>query len=171
MLSKKVVAALNGQINKEFYSAYLYVDVSNYYADLALDGFANWYDVQAKEELDHASLMQQYLHDNGEKVVLEAISKPALEFKDMRTGVAGVLEHEQYITAAINDVYTIAMDEKDFRTMKFLDWFIDEQREEEKNADGILRKFDLLDGKNGKNLYLLDKDLATRTYAAPSLVL
>ena len=88
MLSKKVAELLNQQVNKEFYSAYLYLDFSNYYDDLGLDGFANWYKIQAQEERDHALLFMQYLQNNGERVVLEAIAKPAVELSSAKVVLA-----------------------------------------------------------------------------------
>ena len=170
MLNEKVAALCNEQINKEFYSAYLYLDIANYYADQGLDGFANWYTIQAQEERDHAMLFLQYLQNNGEKVTLEAIAKPDKEFNCHRCALEVGYEHEQYVTSLINTIYEAAYAVKDFRTMQFLDWFVKEQGEEEKNAEDLLKKMELFGG-DPKSLYLLDQELAARTYAAPSLVL
>ena len=94
MLDKKVVSLLNTQVNKEFYSAYLYLDFANYYTDKGLDGFANWYQIQAQEERDHAMLFYQYLHNNNEKVALEAIDKPDKVFNGLMDPLKAGLEHE-----------------------------------------------------------------------------
>ena len=170
MLDKKVSKLLNEQINKELFSAYLYLDMSSYFEDRGLNGFANWYMIQAQEERDHAMLFYQYLHNNGEKVTLEAIGKPDKKFKkDMDVLKAG-LEHEEYVTALINNIYEAAYKVKDFRTMQFLDWFIKEQGEEETNANDMITKMELF-GSDPKGLYMLNQELAARTYSAPSLVL
>lgn len=170
MLDKKVSKLLNEQINKELYSAYLYLDMSSYFEDRGLNGFANWYMIQAQEERDHAMLFYQYLHNNGEKVTLEAIGKPDKKFKkDMDVLKAG-LEHEEYVTSLINAIYDAAYTVKDFRTMQFLDWFIKEQGEEETNANDMITKMELF-GSDPKGLYMLNQELAARTYSAPSLTL
>ena len=170
MLTEKVSQLLNDQVNKEFYSAYLYLCFSNYYVEQGLSGFANWYKVQAQEERDHAMLFYQYLHNNNASVTLEAIAKPdvALE-SDMGVLKAG-LEHELYVTGLINDIYAAAYQVKDFRTMQFLDWFVKEQGEEEANARDLITKMELF-GSDPKGLYMVDSELAARVYTAPSLVL
>ena len=108
MLDKKVAELINDQINKEFYSAYLYLDFSVYYEEVGLDGFANWYMIQAQEERDHAVLMLQYLQNNGEKVTLEAIAKPDKELKDKLQVLELGLEHERYVTSLIHTIYEAA---------------------------------------------------------------
>ena len=170
MLNEKVKDLLNQQINKEFYSAYLYLAFSNYFADRNLDGFANWYQVRAQEERDHAMLFLQYVKNNSEKVTLEAIECPEQDFDKDMTVLEKGLQHERYVTGLINAIYDAAYSVKDFRTMQFLDWFVKEQGEEEKNAEDLLKKMELF-GSDPKSLYLLDQELAARTYAAPSLVL
>ena len=169
-MDKKVRDLLNQQINKEFYSAYLYLDFSNYFEDRGLDGFANWYMIQAQEERDHAMLFYTYLQNESEKVTLEAIDKPDKIFTcDMDVLKAG-LEHEKYVTSLINDIYAAAYDVRDFRTMQFLDWFVKEQGEEETNANDLITKMELF-GSDPKSLYMLNQELAGRVYSAPSLVL
>ena len=170
MLDAKVVKLLNQQVNKEFYSAYLYLAFSNYYYDQELNGFGNWYRIQAQEERDHAMLFLQYLQNNGEKVELEAIAKPAVELKDNKTVLEEGLKHERYVTSLIHAIYEAAYSVKDFRTMQFLDWFVKEQGEEENNADGLIKKFELY-GSDPRSLYMLDSEMAARVYTAPSLVL
>ena len=170
MLDKKVVTLLNQQINKEFYSAYLYLDFSNYYYEEGLDGFGNWYKIQAQEERDHAMLFLQYLQNNGEKIVLEAIEKPKVPLTSAKSILEEGLKHEQYVTGLIHAIYEVAHTVKDFRTMQFLDWFVKEQGEEETNAENLIRKFQLF-GEDPKSLYMLDNELGTRVYTAPSMVL
>ncbi|WP_101696879.1 ferritin [Clostridium minihomine] len=170
MLNEKVVTLLNTQINKEFFSAYLYLGIANYYKDEGLDGFSNWYTIQAQEERDHAMLFLQYLQNNSEKVVLEAIDKPDAKFSDLLSPAKAALAHEQYVTNSIHEIYDAASGVKDYRTMQFLDWFVKEQGEEEMNAETLIKKIQLF-GSDSKGLYLLDQELAARVYTAPSLVL
>ena len=170
MLNAKVHKLLNQQINKEFYSAYLYLDFSNYFKAQGLDGFANWYMVQAQEERDHAMLFYTYLQNEDQVVTLEAIDKPDKVFEsDMDVLEAG-LEHEKYVTSLINAIYAEAYEAKDFRTMQFLDWFVKEQGEEETNAKDMITKMELF-GSDPKSLYMLNQELMARVYSAPSLVL
>ena len=170
MIDTKVRELLNQQINKELYSAYLYLDFSNYFEERGLDGFANWYFIQAQEERDHAMLFYRYLLNNNEKVTLEAIDKPDKNLSsDMAVLQAG-LEHEIYVTSLINDIYAAAYEVKDFRTMQFLDWIVMEQGEEETNANDLISKMELF-GSDPKSLYMLNSELAGRVYSAPSLVL
>ena len=170
MMNTKVRNLLNAQINKEFYSAYLYLDFSNYFKARGLDGFANWYMIQAQEERDHAMLFYQYLQNENQPVTLDAIAKPDKVLTcDMDVLRAG-LEHEEYVTSLINDIYSAAYDVKDFRTMQFLDWFVKEQGEEETNANDLITKMELF-GSDPKSLYMLNQELSARVYSAPSLVL
>ena len=169
-MNTKVRDLLNQQINKEFYSAYLYLEFSNYFEDAGLDGFANWYMIQAQEERDHAMLFYQYLQNENQKVTLEAIDKPAKEITCHMDVLKTGLEHEEYVTSLINDIYAAAYEVKDFRTMQFLDWFVKEQGEEETNANDLISKMKLF-GSDPRSLYLLNQELAARIYSAPSLVL
>ena len=143
MLNPKVRDLINTQINKEFYSAYLYLDFANYFYDEGLDGFAHWYDIQAQEERDHAMLMRTYLQNNGERVVFEAVDKPDKSYASPEDPLREGLEHEQYVTSLINTIYKAAQDVNDFRTMQCFDWFVKEQGEEEKNADDLIKKYKL----------------------------
>lgn len=170
MLDPKVKELINTQVNKEFYSGYLYLDFANYYYDKGLDGFANWYDIQAQEERDHAMLMRTYLQNNGERVTFDAIAKPDKVYNDIGDPLKFGLEHEQYVTSLINTIYKAASDINDYRTMQCFDWFVKEQGEEEKNADDLIKKYELF-GQDPKGLYALDQELGARVYAAPSLVL
>lgn len=170
MLNEKVAELLNNQVNKEFYSAYLYLELSNYYTEAGLNGFAKWYKIQAQEERDHALLFMQYMQNNDVKVTLEAIDKPNVELKDNMSPLKTGLQHERYVTALINNIYEAAYIAKDFRTMQFLDWFVKEQGEEETNATDLVKKMELY-GTDPKGLYLLDSELGARVYSAPSLTL
>ena len=170
MLNAKVRELLNQQINKEFYSAYLYLDFSNYYERVGLDGFANWYRLKAQEERDHAMLFYDYLQNNDELVELDAIAKPDKVFSDNMGPLKAALEHEQYVTSLIDAIYAVAYEVKDFRTMEFLNWFVKEQGEEETNARDLITKMELF-GNDPKSLYMLNNELLARVYTAPSLVL
>lgn len=163
MLDKKIADMLNDQINKELYSAYLYLDFAGYYADEGLDGFANWYEVQAKEERDHAFMIRTYLIDNGVRVTLDAIAAPDKTFKTHLDPLEAGLEHEKYVTSLISAIYGAAFAAKDFKTMQFLDWFVKEQGEEEKNAEDLIKKMKLF-GADAKGLYMLNQELAARVY-------
>ena len=163
MLQKKIATMINNQVNKELYSAYLYLDFANYYAAEGLDGFAHWYEVQAQEERDHAMMMRRYLIDNGLRVIFDEIEKPVKVFENTIDPLKAGYEHEQYVTALINDICAEAFSAKDFKTMQFLDWFIKEQGEEEKNAEDMIKKMELY-GYDAKGLYSLNQELAARVY-------
>ena len=169
-MNDKIASLLNEQINKELYSAYLYLDIANYYDEHDLDGYANYYMIQAQEERDHALLFMKYMQNNGLKVTLEAIAKPDKVFESLLAPLEAAAEHERYVTALINNIYHEAHEAHDYRTMKFLDWFVDEQMEEEDNADSMISRYNLF-GSDPKGLYLLDQEYAARVYTAPSLVL
>jgi len=169
-MNDKIKALLNEQINKELYSAYLYVDIANYYDELDLDGYANYYMVQAQEERDHALLFMKYMQNNGWKVTLEAIAKPDKTYGNILDPLEVAAEHERYVTSLINTIYHECYEARDYRTMKFLDWFVDEQMEEEDNADSMINRYKLF-GSDPKGLYALDQEYTGRVYTAPSLVL
>jgi len=169
-MNEKIAKLLNEQVNKEFYSAYLYLDMSNYYDDQDLDGYAHYYMVQAQEERDHALLFIKYMQNNNLKVTLEAIDKPDKTFDSVLDPLVFAAEHERYVTSLINNIYHEAHQDKDYRTMKFLDWFVNEQMEEEDNANTMISRYKLF-GQDPKGLYLLDQEYAARIYAAPTLVL
>ena len=169
-MNAKIAALLNDQINKELYSAYLYLDMANFYDEMDLDGYSNYYMIQAQEERDHALLFMKYMQNNGLKVTLEAIDKPDKTFESVLDPLVAAAEHERYVTALINTIYHEAHEAKDYRTMKFLDWFVDEQMEEEDNADTMVSRYKLF-GTDPKGLYLLDQEYAGRVYTAPSLTL
>ena len=165
-MNANVSKLLNEQINKEFYSAYLYLDFANYYAAVGLDGFENWYRVQAQEERDHAMLFYQYLQNNGEGVTFEAIAKPEWERVDHMTPLKKALEHEKLVTASIDAIYAAAHEVRDFRTMQTLDWFIKEQGEEEKNAADLITKMDLFGGDSKGAVYAKQRAEGTGLHRA-----
>lgn len=160
-MNTQVEALLKDQINKEFYSAYLYLAMSNYYYGENLDGFGHWFEVQAREEQEHAMKILKYLQDNGVKVELAAIAAPGADFSDYRTPLTAALKHEQYVTSLIHAIYKQARDSDDFRACQFLEWFVAEQGEEEKSTADLIAKFDLLGG-DAKGLYLLNAELKNR---------
>ena len=160
-MDKKVATLINDQVNKEFFSAYLYLDMANYFEEKGLNGFATWFTKQAKEEQEHAMKFYAYLHDNGEKVTLKAIAAPNGKYKNVADPLKAALKHEQFVTASINTIYAAARKVNDYRTEQFLDWFIAEQAEEEKSAQELVDKIALF-GDAGKGLYVLDKDLGAR---------
>lgn len=169
-MNNQVASLINEQINKELYSAYLYIDIANYYAVAGLGGFENWFFVQAQEERDHAMLFRTYMLNNDEPITLTAVAAPDKAYADYMAPLKLALAHEQLVTASINNIYAVAYQEKDFRAMQFLDWFIKEQGEEEKSATDLIRKYELFGG-DSKGLYLLDQEMGSRVYAPPSLVL
>ena len=169
-MNETVARLLNEQINKEFYSAYLYLDMAIFYDAMDLDGYANYYTIQAQEERDHAMLFVKYLQNNGVRVELDAIGKPDKVYETVLDPLVAAAEHERYVSALINDIYHEAYQVRDYRTMKFLDWFVDEQMEEEDNANSMISRFKLF-GDDAKGLYLLDQEYAARVYTAPSLTL
>lgn len=170
MLSSEIVKKLNDQLNFEWFSAYMYLDISNYFSDENLDGFSNWFMIQTQEERDHAMLFNQYLLNNSERPKLKEIAFSGVAYENYKSALIETFEHEKKITASINDIYALAYEQKDFRTMQFLDWFVKEQNEEEKNSEDLIKRYDLF-GTEPRGLYLLDQELGTRVYAAPSLVL
>lgn len=166
-MDAKVYELINDQINKELYSAYLYLSFADYYEEEGLSGYANYFEIQAAEERDHAMIFRNYLHENGEKVKLLAIDMPDKTFANFLEPLEAAMEHEKYVTALINDIYAAALEAHDYRAQKFLGWFIDEQLEEEDNADTMITNMKLF-GKDPKGLYDLDRECAARVYSVPS---
>ena len=153
--------ALNVQINKEIYSAYLYMSMSAYSEYTGLSGVANWFMVQYEEEMEHAMKIYRYIQEQGEHVKLTAIDAPATEFESPVDMFEKTLEHEKFVTKSINDLVDLAVKENDHATQIFLQWFVTEQVEEEASANEILSKLNLV-GTKGKGLYMLDRELAQR---------
>ena len=161
MISKKLEDALNEQINKEFYSAYLYLGLAAHFESEGLKGFAKWMRVQALEEQGHAMKLYDYLFSVDAKPVLKAIKEAPVHYEKPPVEVIQeVLKHEQYVTASINSLYELALAEKDYKTQVFLQWYINEQVEEEENDRNILDVFKHINGNAG--LLILDKALGER---------
>ena len=167
MISQPMTDALNDQINKELYSAYLYLSMAAYAEDSGLSGTANWLSIQAKEEMTHAEKFYRYINSQGARVVLAAIDAPPKDFESPQSVFQQVLEHEQKVTASINNLVNIAADEKDHATEIFLQWFVSEQVEEEESANEILSRFKLAGGVGG-GLFMIDKELAGRQFTPPA---
>lgn len=168
MINEKVGKILNEQVNKEFYSAYLYLSMSAYFSDMGLLGFANWMRVQFQEEQAHAMLIYDFLINRGEKVILTSVGTPLNHWDNPLNVMEDVLKHEIYVTGLINNIVAVAEEAKDRATMSYMNWFVDEQVEEEANAKEIIDKLKLI-GDDKSALYLLDKDLLTRVFVQPMI--
>ena len=161
MISKPVLESMNNQIMHELYSAYFYLSMSAHCEAENLPGFAKWLRVQASEEQGHAMKFYEYILDRGGKVTLMTIQQPPVDFKSPLDIFKQVYEHEQKVTALINDIYAVATTEKDVASQVLLHWFITEQVEEEKNASNILDTLTKI-GESVGNLYQLDHQLGKR---------
>ena len=166
MISEKLEKAFNVQINKEFYSEYLYLSMQAFFERLNLKGFVNWMSVQVQEERAHAMGMFDYLNQRGGSVILEAIEKPEVDWKSPLDVFENVLKHEEYVTASINELMDAAEEVKDRAAMSFLNCCWKEQVEEEDNAGQVLATLRLI-GDDKKALLMLDKELAARTFVQP----
>lgn len=166
MISEKLQNAFNDQINKELYSEYLYLAMKVYFQEQNLMGFVNWFDCQVQEEHAHAIGMYDYLNERGGSIELLAIDKPVFKGTTPVEIFEEVLKHEEFVTSRINALYDVAEEVRDRAAMKFLDWYLKEQVEEEASVGGVLATLKLI-GDDKKALLLLDKDLATRTFTAP----
>lgn len=167
MISQKVQDAINSQIQAEMYSANLYLAMSVYCEGKSLKGFANWLNVQYQEETSHAMKFIAYLVDRGGKVRIGTIDAPPCEFGTLAELFAKVLAHEQHVTGLINKLYEVAVAEKDFAAQIFLQWFINEQVEEEASASEVIDKLAVVGEKTADILYL-DKEMAARTFVPPA---
>ncbi len=161
MLSDTMIRMINEQIGREYYSAYLYLQISIYFEARALFGFESWYKIQAKEECTHAGKFISYLQDNDAAVELPAVDKPEIDFPNNGAPLQKALEHERYITDSINALAEQAKKDNDFRTAHFLNWFQDEQLEDEKQASDLIKKFQHF-GSETKGLVVLDDELGRR---------
>ncbi len=171
-MSKKMVDTINKQINEEFYSAYLYLSMASYLESQKYKGAAKWMEVQYQEEVNHAMKFYAYLNNRGERVVLKEIKEPQKEWKSLLGIFEAAYKHEQYITKLINNLADLAMEEKDHATLALLQWFINEQVEEEANTSEIADKLKLI-GNTKNGLYMIDRELGQRgsvTTSAPEEV-
>lgn len=163
MISKKIEDAINAQINAELWSAYLYLSMGMNFEATGYPGIANWFKVQFKEEQDHATIFMNYLNSRGGRVILKPIEEVPTEWATPLEAYKKTLEHEQVVTGLINDLYFLSEEERDPATRSMLQWFVDEQVEEEDSAQQLIDKLTLI-GDNGYGLYVLDQELASRTY-------
>jgi len=166
MLSNKMEAAINQQINAEMYSSYLYLSMATYFESISLGGFSNWMRQQAQEEMFHAMKMFDFVCERGGRVTLKAIDEPPSKWASVLDVIENVLAHEQKVTGLINDLVNLALDERDHATNIFLQWFVSEQVEEEDTAGGLVDKLKLIGG-DANGLFMLDTELATRVFALP----
>jgi ferritin len=163
MLSKKIQDALNEQINAEMWSAYLYLSMAAYCHSIGRSGFANWYEVQFQEEQDHAKILFNFIASRDGRIELKPIAAVQQEWNSLLECLEDTLSHEQKVTAMINNLYALTKDENDFATQSRLQWFIDEQVEEEENAKDIINHLKMV-GEDGYGLYMLDKEMGARIY-------
>jgi len=167
MISEKMQAALNEQVNAEWYSAYLYLSMEAYFESINLGGFANWMRVQTQEEISHGTKIYDYIHERGGRMTLKAIAGPPTEWDSPLAVFEAAYAHEQKVTGLINDLADLSLKEKDHAANIFLQWFVNEQVEEEKSADDIVQKLKLMaDAPSG--LYMLDKELGQRVFTPPA---
>lgn len=164
MISKKIEDALNKQINEELYSAYLYMSMASHFDAANLPGFGNWMKTQAEEEMAHAYRFYHYINERGGRAILGAIAAPPTEWESPLKAFEDALNHERHITACINGLVDLAIAEKDHASNSMLQWFVNEQVEEEATAEEILEKIKLV-GDSGQALYMLDKELGVRVPA------
>ncbi len=167
MLKKSIEDALNAQINAELWSAYLYLSMAAYCHSIGKSGMANWFEVQFREEQDHAQIMYNYIVQRGGTVTLKAIDAVPTQWDGELNVMEETLKHEEKVTSLINNLMSLATQENDFATQSMLKWFIDEQVEEEENAQKIIDDIRTIDG-NGYGMYMLDKELGARVYTQAS---
>lgn len=160
-LSKKLGQAINDQIQAEIYSAYLYLAMSAYCEDISMPGYAHWLRAQSEEEIEHAMKFFHYVNERGGRVTLQAIQQPDAEFDSPLDVAEQTYAHEQKVTRLIHDLYALAVEEKDYAAQVFLQWYIDEQVEEEDNATRLVEMIEMVkDNPNG--LFMLDQKLGAR---------
>ncbi|MEI6679751.1 MAG: ferritin [Mariniphaga sp.] len=166
MIKKAVEEALNEQINAEFQSAYLYLSMSAYFQATGLAGYANWMRVQYQEELAHATRFFDYVNERGGRVQLSPIQDVQVDFSGVINVFEETLVHEQMVTSLINRLMDISIQESDHATKSFLQWFVDEQVEEEANVEQILNNLKLIKGE-GQGLLMMDREMKTRVFVDP----
>lgn len=167
MISQKLQDAINAQINAEFWSAYLYLAMSQHFEAEGHPGIANWYKIQFREEQAHAEIFMNYLNSRGGRVILAPIAEVPSTWESPLASFEHTLKHEEKVTSLINAIYALAAEEKDYATCNKLNWFVEEQVEEEETARGLIDRLKLI-GDNGLALYTFNQELATRTYTAPA---
>jgi ferritin len=167
MLSEKLLDELNQQIMHEFYSAHYYIAMAGYCADQDLPGFENFFIMQAEEERFHAMKFYHYVNEMGARVDIRGLDTPKNNFASMKDVFKEALEHEKFVTDRIYTLMNIATEEKEYATMSMLNWFIDEQIEEMDSMNAILKQLERM-GEKGNGIYMLDKELAQRTFTPPA---
>lgn len=167
MLSKKMEAAINAQVAAEFFSAHLYLAMAAYLEDSDLPGFANWMRIQYQEEVFHGMKMFDFVIERDGRARVKAWEEPQAEWKDAIDVFTEVYKHEQKVTSLIHNLVDIALEEKDHASYSFLQWFVDEQVEEEANAKGILQQLKML-GDSKAGLFQIDRELAARVFTPPA---
>ncbi len=167
MVKEKMLKALNDQINAEQHSALLYLSMSGWFHDKGLPGFANWMYVQYQEEMTHANKIFKYINERNAKVEIKAIEQVPTEFDSIISVFEQTLEHERHVTGLINKLVDIALEEHDHAAQNFLQWFVDEQVEEEANVEELLDTLRLIDGQ-GNGLFMLDRELRQRSFTDPT---
>jgi ferritin len=168
MISKKMEEALNGQVNVEMYSAYLYLSMESYFKSLNLNGFASWMRVQTQEELMHAMKIYDFINERGGRVTLKAIEGPPTKWGSPLVVFEAVYAHEQKVTGLINELVDLAIKEKDHATNTFLQWFVNEQVEEESSADEIVQQLKMMENAPG-GMFMLDRELGQRVFTPPAI--
>lgn len=167
MISEKLEAAINYQINRELFSEYYYLSMASYFNSIGLDGFENFFLVQVEEERFHAMKLYRFLNEKGGQVVLQAIEAPKTEFKSPLEVFDLAYQHEQLVSKLINDLMDLAISENDHAAKNHLNWFVEEQVEEEASMESILNKLKLINGE-GQGILMLDAELATRVFTPPA---
>ena len=167
MISKQVEEALNGQINAELYSAYLYLSMEAYFESVSLPGFATWMRVQTQEELMHTMKIYGFVNERGGRVLLKSIDQPPTEWESPLAVFEASYKHEQKVTGLINDLVNLAIEQKDHATNSFLQWFVNEQVEEEDSADQVVQKLKMIKNDPG-GLFLVDRELGQRVFTPPA---
>lgn len=167
MISKKMDQALNDQINAELYSAYLYLSMVAYFESINLPGFATWMRVQTQEEIVHAMKMYDFLNQRDGRVILKAIDAPPTQWKSPLAAFQAAYKHEQLVTGRINDLVNLAVDEKDHATNAFLQWFVNEQVEEEMSADNVVQNLKTAADAPGA-MFMIDRELGQRVFTPPA---
>jgi len=167
MISPKMQDALNDQMQKEMYSASLYLSMSSYCSSIDLNGFANWFRIQAMEEMTHAMKLYDYIIERDGRSKVSSLEEPPYDFESPLAAFEGALAHEQKVTAWINELVSLAIKENDYATNNFLQWFVMEQVEEEANARDNIQKVKMV-GDQGHGLFMIDRELAQRVFTAPA---
>jgi ferritin len=167
MLDAKIAKALNGQINAELYSAYLYYSMSAWFDSKSLSGFASWMQAQAQEEMYHVTKFYAYINERGSRVIMEAIDKPQIDWESPLEVFEHVVRHEEMVTALINKLVDLALDERDHASNNFLQWFVSEQVEEEASVSAVRDRLKLV-GDDSAGMFALDMELGKRIFTPPA---